>query len=412
MTFQQSRSKALYRRAQELILGGAQTISKQPQRFHAGAFPAYAERAAGCRLWDIDGNEYVDFVMALGPIVLGYCHPAVDDAVSQQLARGMVYTANSPLEVALAEKLSTIIPKAQRMRFFKGGADATSAAVRMARHFTGRETVVSCGYHGWHDWEVAKRNESGVPAALRSLTIDLPYGDVAAARNIFAAGRSELACVIVEPVCLDADPEFLHYVADQTRACGALLVFDEIITGFRLGIGGAQQRFNVAADLATFGKALANGMPLSAVVGRRDIFDAAEELWITSTFGGEALSLAAALATIKELETPGVLERMEKLGDQLREGWDRLLAQHPGVQATTAGIGPLPVLRFASDARQQQDEFMLSMLEQGFLVRRNHYWFVSAAHSGDDIGRALDACGQAMKRIEQGATHPAQWSRA
>jgi glutamate-1-semialdehyde aminotransferase len=389
----------LYARARRVILGGTQTISKQPERYDAERFPTYIERGYGCRLRDVDGNEYVDFVMALGPIVLGYCHPAVDAAVRAQLEKGVIYSGNSPLEVELAEKLVRIIPCAQMVRFFKTGAEATSAAVRIARNFTGRELVVSVGYSGWHDWWTAKNSEPGVPAALRQLTLDLPYGDGARCRDLFERHGRDVACLILEPVATSFSRSFIEEAVATARAHGALVVFDEIITGFRAALGGMQQRLGITPDLAAFGKAMANGFPISAVAGRGDVFRAAEKCWISSTFGGEALSLAAALATISQLEE-GAIEHIRRMAERLARGWQVLLQQCPAVNAQVQGSESLPVLFFPPESRRQEDIFIRSMLEQGFVVRRNHYWFTTASHAAEDIERTLDACHRAFQRIE------------
>jgi glutamate-1-semialdehyde aminotransferase len=346
-----SNSQCLYARARRVILGGTQTISKQPERYDAERFPAYIDRGYGCRLRDVDGNEYVDFVMALGPIVLGYCHPAVDAAVRAQLERGVIFSGNSPLEVELAEKLVRIIPCAQMVRFFKTGAEATSAAVRLARNYTGREKVVSVGYSGWHDWWAAKNSEPGVPAALRQLTLDLPYGDSARCRDLFERHGPDVACLILEPVATSFSPSFIEEAVATARAHGALVVFDEIITGFRAALGGMQQRLGITPDLAAFGKAMANGFPISAVAGRGDVFRAAEKCWISSTFGGEALSLAAALATISELES-GALQHLARMAGHLAQGWQLLLQQSPAVKAQVRGSETLPVLFFPAENRR------------------------------------------------------------
>jgi glutamate-1-semialdehyde aminotransferase len=393
------KSRALYRRACEIILGGSQTISKQPGRYDPDRFPAYIERGAGCRLWDIDGNEYLDYVMALGPVVLGYCHPAVDEAVRAQLSRGVLFSSNSPLEVELAEKLIARIPNAERVRFFKSGAEATSAAVRLARNFTGRSKVVSVGYSGWHDWWTAKQESGGIPEAVRQLTLDLRYGDSEGAVRLMDREGPDIACVVVEPVVSDLDLDFLRIVIDAAHAAGALVVFDEIITGFRVGPGGVQGRFSLNADMATFGKAIANGFPLSVVTGRRDIFEAGKDLWISSTFGGETLSLAAAIATLNELDKPGVVDWLWASGEQLRLGWLHLLQSRAAIHATVKGFGPLPVLQFSKEARRQEDEFMAGMLDRGFLVRRGHYWFVTASHQPADIEMTLSACREVFDEI-------------
>lgn len=395
----QRNSRQLFDRAKSVIYGGTQTLSKQPAAFDAEFFPAFIERGQGCRLWDADGNCFVDFLLALGPVVLGYNNAAVNRAICGQLESGILFTGNSGLEIELAEKLIDLIPNADRVRFFKTGAEAVSAAVRLARHFTGRELVVSCGYHGWHDWAQAKNNESGIPLALREKIINLPYGDAPRLREIVAARGRETACFVIEPVQIDFDFEFLREAEELARACGAILIYDEIITGFRIDLGGCQKRFGVTADLAVFGKAIANGMPLSVVTGRKEIFDAGENLWISTTYGGETLSLKAALTTINELEKGNVIEEMWRFGADLTVGWNATLEKFPCVEAETNGIGSLPVLKFRRKC--QEDFFTREMLRRGFIVRRSNYWFTSQAHTDEDIAAALAATEEVFSLIEK-----------
>lgn len=397
------KSHEIYHRAKEIILGGTQTISKQVECYDADFFPAYIERGAGSRLWDIDGNEYIDFIAALGPIILGYCHPAVDLAVHNQLAKGVIFSSNCRLEVDLAEKLTSIIPNAEKVRFFKTGAEATSAAVRLARNFTQRDKVISCGYHGWHDWYVAQNNEGGIPKVLSDYIVRIPFGNFDAASEVLDNVGHEVACVIVEPVAFESNGEFLEVLASMARKAGALIVFDEIITGFRLGLRGAQHFFSIDADLAVFGKAMANGLPLSAVTGRNDIFEAGKDLWISTTFGGEALSLAASLATISELDKEDHFLITKKLGQALFDGWKEQLERCPNVRAKVHLVDSMPSMLFDSGAKHQEDVFIREMLKQGFLVRRRHYWFISSKHTEQDIQEALSACERAFHAIESAA---------
>ncbi len=389
-------SRELYRRACEIIPGGGQTISKRPERYDPERFPAFIDRASGCRTIDVDGNEYVDYIMALGPIVLGYGWPSVDEAIRRQLEKGVLFSSSSKLEVDLAEQLVRILPNAESVRFFKTGAEATSAAVRLARVFTGRNRIVSVGYHGWHDSFVAKNREPGIPHALYSEIVDLPYGDMERARQIFADGK-DIACLILEPVVLDFDEEFVRDVCSLASARGALVVFDEIITGFRTGPGGVQQQLGLLADLSTYGKAIANGLPLAILAGRKEILERGRDLWISTTFGGETLSLAAALATLREIEQPSTIALLSQLGERLSDGWKTLLASRREVLADVKGFGPLPVLQFRAGAKSQEDVFISRMLELGYLTRRAHYWFVTASHTIQDIDATLEACDRAFE---------------
>ena len=398
------KSNELYRRAKRLIPGGGQTVSKRPEVFLAGKWPAYFSHGQGSHIWDIDGNEYIDYVMALGPIILGYCDPAVDEAIVGQVRKGTVASLSSPLEVELAEKIVQHVPCAEMVRFFKTGAESTQAAVRIARAYTGREKVISCGYHGWLDWCAAKKGERGVPKALAGLIRDVAYGDSQSLLEVLKRDSEEIACFILEPVVRQPDPEFLRLAREETERRGILLVFDEIITGFRLAMGGAQEYFGVIPDMATFGKAMANGMPIAALAGRKDVMKLAEKLWISSTFGGEALSLAASLATLKELQKRETLGTLWRIGARLLEGWKQLV-QTNRVNAIIVGLPPIPMLRFLNESGERDTEaegvFLGGMLEQGILWRRDHWAFVTTAHSSEDVEQTLDASSIAFEAVSK-----------
>ncbi len=317
-----TRSQALYSRAMGLIPAVTQTLAKGPGQFVEGVAPKYLARGRGSHVWDVDGNEYLDFSMAVGPISLGYAYPAVDDAIAAQLRSGITFSLMHPLEVEVAELLREVVPGAESVRFGKTGAEVTSAAVRLARAFTGRGKVLCCGYHGWHDWYIGVTDRgAGVPAAVRDLTYTVPYNDLAAARE---AIDDETACVILEPMTFEAPKAgYLEGLRDTCHERGALLVFDEMWTGFRLALGGAQEAFGVTADLACFSKAVANGMPLSILTGRRDVMARLErDVFFFSTFGGEALSLAAAKVTIGEIRNRRVLAQLARQGSRIREGYN------------------------------------------------------------------------------------------
>jgi glutamate-1-semialdehyde 2,1-aminomutase len=291
------RSLSMYRRALELMPGGSQTTSKRPTLFALGQYPIYASHGRGGHIWDVDGNEYVDWVMALGPITLGYCYPAVDDAVRRQLERGIVYGLMAEVELEAAAAVVAAVPCAEQVRFLKGGAEVTSAAARIVRAHTGREKLVNCGYRGWHDQWAVTRNDGGVPRALAPYTVTFEYNDLPSLERALEANRGEVAAVFIDPVSTQPPaPGFLEGVQTLARAHGALLVYDEIVTGFRLALGGAQEYFGVTPDLACFAKGIANGMPLGVVCGRRDVMQTAEKLLISVTYGGEALSRGGAVA--------------------------------------------------------------------------------------------------------------------
>jgi glutamate-1-semialdehyde aminotransferase len=344
-------------------------------------------------VWDVDGNEYLDFSMAVGPLSLGYCYPAVDEAIRAQLSDGITFSLMHPLEVEVAELVREVVPGAESVRYSKTGADVTSAAVRLARAFTGREKVLCCGYHGWHDWFLATTDRSaGVPAAVRDLTFTIPYNDIEAA---LASIDAETACVILEPTTFE--PPKPGYLEGLRRACderGALLVFDEMWTGFRLTLGGAQQHFGVRADLACFSKAVANGMPLSILTGRRDVMALLErDVFFFTTFGGEALSLAAARATIEEIRAKDVPAHLARLGRRLKDGYNAL-ARELSLEPATACVGfdCRTIVTFSPSAG---NPLVLKSLVQQELLRRRILWQgfhnLSFSHSDADVDEALEA---------------------
>lgn len=313
-------SQALYERALKTIPMATQTFSKSAQNFVRGACPLFLERGDGGRVWDVDGNVYLDYLLGLLPIVLGYRDPDVDGAIRDQLERGIVFSLATELEAEVAELLVRLIPCAEQVRFGKNGSDATSAAIRLARWMTRRDKVIACGYHGWHDWYIGTTaRHFGVPEAVRALTTAVDFDDVDALDQALAADPGAYACIILEPDGAHIpSPGYLKAVQDLARGHGSLLVFDEIVSGFRAHLGGAQVVHGVTPDLACFGKSMANGMPISAVVGPRDLMKGMEDVFFSGTFGGECLSLAAAKATIGKLEREDGPGRLTALGRRLR----------------------------------------------------------------------------------------------
>jgi glutamate-1-semialdehyde aminotransferase len=387
------RSEALYTRAKGLVPAATQTLAKGPGQFVRGVAPKYLARGRGSRVWDVDGNEFLDFSMAVGPLALGYCYPAVDDAIRAQLADGITFSLMHPLEVEVAELVREVVPGAESVRYSKTGAEVTSAAVRLARAATGREKVLCCGYHGWHDWFIATTDRTaGIPAATRELSFTLPYNDLEAAR---AAIDDETACVILEPVTFEAPrPGYLESLREACDRAGALLVFDEMWTGFRLALGGAQERFGVRADLACFSKAVANGMPLGVLTGRRDVMALLEkDVFFFTTFGGEALSLAAAKATIEEIRARDVPAHLGRLGRRLKDGYNAL-ARELSLETTTACVG-FDCRTMATFSPSAGDPLVLKSLVQQELLRRRVLWQgfhnLSYSHTDADVDEALEA---------------------
>jgi glutamate-1-semialdehyde 2,1-aminomutase len=323
-------SEEMLERALRVIPLGTQTFSKSRTQYPLGVSPYYVTRGEGAHTWDVDDNEYVDYIMALCAVTLGYGDADVTEAVSEQLGSGVVFSLPHPLEVEVAERVVEMVPCAEMVRFGKNGSDATSGAVRVARAYTGRDHVAACGYHGWQDWYIGSTARNmGVPEATQRLTHLFTYNDIDSLRAIFREHKGEVACVIMEPMNTTPPlPGFLKEVAELTRREGAVFVLDETITGFRYANGGAQEYFGVVPDLATFGKGMANGYPVSAVAGRADIMKLLEEVFFSFTFGGEALSLAAAKATMDKLRREPVTARLAEQGGKVMDGVAERIERH------------------------------------------------------------------------------------
>ena len=389
-------SQEWFERGQRVIPGCSQTFSKGWTQFTFGASPIFLRSGKGCRVIDVDGNEYVDYPMALGPIVLGHNYPRVSEAVRRQMDEGTTFSLPHPLEVQVAETLVEIVPCAEMVRFAKNGSDATSGAVRLARAFTGREIIACCGYHGWQDWYIGTTTRNkGVPKAVQDLTIPFEYNNIASLERIFAEHSGQVAAVIMEPVgVIEPEQGFLERIRELTRCEGALLIFDEIITGFRLALGGAQEYFGVIPDLACFGKAMGNGYPISAVVGSRDIMQLFDEVFFSFTFGGETVSLAAALATISEMRKKNVISHLWEQGQKLKDGYN-VLAREFGVDRYTECIGlpPRTVVTFKDETGSEslvlKSLFQQECLKRGVLFSGGHN--VCYSHSNADIDHTLRA---------------------
>lgn len=352
-----NRGYALYQEALERIPGGTQLISRRPQLYSPGLTPPYVSRGKGARFWDLDGNAYLDLMMCVGASILGYADDAVDAAVVAQIRNGTAFSVSSPLEVELARELAAVIPCAEMVRYCKGGGEANAIAVRIARGVTGRDKVLFCGYHGWHDWYLAANLESdetldthllpgirpqGVPQSLAGTALPFRYNDLASLEAQLERHRGQIACIIMEPArgaSLPA-PGFLEGVRQLATAHGAVLIFDEVVTGFRLAPGGAQERFGVVPDMATYAKAISNGYAMGAVVGRREVMQAAAEMFISSTYWSDAVGLAASLATIRELRRRNVPARIGAFGQAFQDLFNGLAEEH-GVPLYATGLPQL-----------------------------------------------------------------------
>jgi len=394
-------SEALLARARRTIPLGAQTFSKSVTQLPFGVSPYFAARAKGSTLWDEDGNAYVDFCNALCAVTLGYADPDVNAAAHAQIDQGAVFSLSHRLEAEVAERICAMVPCAEAVRFGKNGSDATSGAVRVARAYTGRDLVLMCGYHGWQDWSIGTTARSkGVPKTVRDLTLAFPYDDLPALAGLLDAHAGKVAAIVLEPMNVRApSPGYLQGVRRLADAHGAVLIFDETVTGFRFHKGGAQALFGVTPDLATFGKGLANGFPLSAVAGRRALMAEMEEVFFSFTMGGEAVSLAAAKAVLDKLEREPVIETLRIRGAELMAEIERLL-DATGAKAFlgVSGDPTWSFLNFAPpagvDVWALKTLFLQEIFARGLFTLGTHN--MSYAHGDEAISTAVGVYEQVL----------------
>jgi len=398
-------SNRLWERARRVIPGGTQTLSKAPSQFVDGVSPKFLARGKGSHVWDVDGNEYIDWPMALGPILLGYDFRPVTEAVIAQIREGTTFTLMHPREVELAERLVDVIPCAERVRFAKNGADATGGAIRAARALTGREHVIATGYHGYHDWYIAttERN-AGVPRLHQELTHAVPFNDLRALET--ALSLHEPAAVIMEMPATEPGEGYLDAAIEAIHRHGAVFILDEIVTGFRYARGGAHELYGFTPDLACFGKGMANGYPLAAVVGSGAAMAPFEEIFFSMTYSGETASMAAALATLDVIESEPVLDHIWARGRQLREGIEEL-AEQVSFTVRLVGNPPRSAVTFADAEGHQSAELRALFLQE--CHRRGVLFgvpmFPTYSHSVDDVAQTLSAVASAFEQMD--AAHAA-----
>jgi glutamate-1-semialdehyde 2,1-aminomutase len=400
-----ARSWRQYREACEVLPWGTGTGSKRPLPGLTDDQPAQIDRARGSRVWDVDGNEYIDFRLGCGPISLGYGHPLVDQAAKEQIDRGVLTSLPVDLERRVAKLLIELVPCAEMARFLKGGGEAMGAATRLARHVTHRDRVVTCGYHGWH-----LTMDDSQPDALRSLFVNISYGATDAFAEYLGAHGKETACVCISgsyEALRPGDP-FLADVRELTQRYGVLLVLDEIVTGFRVRRGGLHEYYGVMPDLAAFAKGIANGYPLAAVVGRREIM----EQWpmISITYGGEAVSLAASEAVLGIYRDQDVIGRLWELGERLQTRVNEAAAGQ-GLPFRMQGLPVCPQMLFSAadsdsgdrgrpastrrDAAGYQTELFRGLYRRGLIPFPQMY--ESLAHTDEEIDYAVAAFDEALK---------------
>ena len=409
------KSRQEFAAARGLIPGGV-TAARRPTSFSDVAdWPIYTERVDGCHVWDVDGNRYIDYLCAFGPIVLGYRNRRVNQAAIREIRRGFIANLSFTIQNRLAERLIDLLPSAERVLFTKTGSDACTLAVRLARGYTGRDRVVRWGYHGWHDWCLGRKgagdvlgqrtgpylDAAGVPDRVTALTDTFVYGDLQSLEQALERHRGEVACIILQPFEFELPPEgFLPGVRALADRHGAVLVFDEIRTWPRVHLGGAQHYLGVTPDLTAISKALANGYPISALVGRAEVMEA--DVFYSSTYLVSTFEMAAALETLRQLQA-GALERIWDLGRRFSDGLAQLVAGS-GVQARVLGIPPQPFLLFDSGdpARdlERKRVFYRSALDHGVFLHPNTHWFISSAHTPYLVDQTLAALERSLHAVQ------------
>ncbi|MEO6874529.1 MAG: aminotransferase class III-fold pyridoxal phosphate-dependent enzyme [Opitutaceae bacterium] len=417
----------LYRRARTRIPGGAQLLGKRPEQYLPGGWPAYYQRAEGCTIWDLDGQPFTDFTSnGIGTCLLGYADPTVNAAVTDCIARGSMCTLNSPAEVTLADRLCAIHPWASKVRYTRSGGEAMAVAVRLARAFTRRSTIAFCGYHGWSDWYLAANlaesdalsghllpglDPDGVPRALQGSALPFHYNQIAELEQIVATPGSNLAAIVMEPMRYDAPRDgFLEKVRALADKTGAVLIFDEITAGWRSNFGGIHLTLGVAPDIAVFAKALSNGFPMAAIIGRDAVMDAAQTTFVSSTYWTEAIGPTAAIATLARMEQVDVAGHIRKIGTLVRAGWTEAAARH-GLPVKVSGLPALCLLGFDAGAESKavMTLFTQEMLARGFLSAGGFY--PTFAHQPEvvaDYLKAVDTVfGFLKKQLDHGTVSTA-----
>lgn len=397
-----ARSQKMFARAQEIIVGGT-TQGKAPNTLIQGEYPIYAARGQGAYLWDIDGNRFLDWILAYGIIVLGYCDQEVDEAAIREIRQGFAFPLTRPVQNELAELLTQLIPCAEMVHFFKTGSDTTTAAVRLARIVTGREKIIRWGYNGWHDWCCLR--EPGIPRKVREDVLTFRYNDLDSLEDVLKKNRDQVACVIMMPLEIELpQPGFLAGVKELAHRYGALFILDEMRSGFHLALGGAQEYYGVVPDLATFSKAISNGYAISVLAGKREVMETLSQTYVSSTFFTNSIAMAAAVATINRLRRDNLIPHLWKIGQGLLDGLNSL-ARDTGVEAEAIGVAPMPYMVFTyADPEVRETArylFYRETTRRGVLLHPGHHWFVSAAHTDSDLAHTLEVSGEAFQLVKE-----------
>lgn len=406
MVLNLSKSNELKKIGKNLLPTLAQTFSKSPSSFVEGVYPVYAEKGEGCYINDVDNNKYIDYLMALGPVVLGYNYESVNNAIIEQLKKGIIFSLPHSLEIEVAEALKKIIPCAEMTRYAKTGSDAVTGAVRAARAITQKDVILYCGGGGvWDDWfSILTSRNKGIPIFNKELIHIFNYNDINGLENLFNKFKNKVASVVIEPTVFDKPKnDFLNKVKKITHENNSLLIFDEILTGFRISNGGAQEYYNVIPDIATFAKGMANGMPLAAIVGKSEYMKVFEEVFVSTTYGGEALSLAASLATINEFKQKDVCGHLWKLSSKFKDGFNKI-AEKIGLDSECVGFYPRLKLimknESGDDSLEYKSLFLQELVENGIFMHPNIVLF-SFSHKMEDIENTLLVMEKSLKILKK-----------
>jgi 3-aminobutanoyl-CoA transaminase len=405
-----TKSRELFEEALGLVPGGV-LGARKPTDFIDGEYPIFLETGKGCRLTDVDGNEFIDFLCGYGPIILGYREEEVDEAVYRQIReKGFCFTLTQKYQNLLAKKLTELVPCSDLSIFLKTGSDATTASIRIARAYTNRLKVIRCGYHGWHDWCVEMKG--GVPAKLYEDVFEFPYNDLGQLEALMATHGAETAAIIMTPFghpnhqkMQIPTPGFLEGVREIADRYAAVLIYDEIRTGFRLSMGGAQKLYGVTPDLSVLGKAIANGYPISVVTGKKDVMMAAShKLFISSTFFPNSDAFIAALKTIEILERDNVLGNIWEKGERFMKKIQSVIDKHD-VGAELTGVAPMFYITFKKEEtgayKGKRKDFYTQLIRRGFFFSPHHHAYISFRHTEDDLELTLQAIDESLAFVKE-----------
>jgi glutamate-1-semialdehyde 2,1-aminomutase len=401
------KSNNLYERAKKVIASGTNTFSRAPGVFPDGVSPKFLERQFGSHTWDVDGNEYIDMVMGCGPVTIGHNHPDINNAIKAQLDKGILFSMLNPLEVEVAEKLVDCIPCAEMVKFSKNGSDVCAASVKIARHVTKRDIIFCWGYHGFADWYIATTDrDSGIPQAVKDLSKTFEYNDIDGLKAMFEQYKDKVAAVIMEPVIAEKPKDnFLQKVKDLTHENGSLLIFDEMISGFRFAMGGIQEYLGVIPDLATFGKGITNGMPLGVLAGKEEYMKEFDKVFLSSTYAPEALTLAATSANIDFYKKHDVINELWSKGKYIEDGFNSVIDKYSIRKNMSLAGYPVRLMVNSHDNNGVQDSKLATLYQQEMfkygILCFSGVLMLSYSHSKEDLNLLIDAFDKTCKVIKE-----------